>query len=105
MRRNARFWRNVILIALVHLGALVALLRWAGSSKIAAAQEITWLNTGGEPTQTADPGKAEETPKPEPERNSPPPEVNQRATASAIFKLPIPTASPLTQPPLSLSPA
>ena len=65
MRRNARFWRNVILIALVHLGALVALLRWAGSSKIAAAQEITWLNTGGEPTETADVAKAEETPTPD----------------------------------------
>ena len=65
MRRNARFWRNVILIALVHLGALVALLRWAGSSKIAAAQEITWLNTGGEPTETADLAKAEETPTPD----------------------------------------
>ncbi len=79
MRRNARFWRNVILIALVHLGALVALLRWAGSSKIAAAQEITWLNTGGEPMATADLAKAEETPTPDPERKSSPPEENQHA--------------------------
>jgi len=94
MRRNARFWRNVILIALVHLGALVALLRWAGSSKIAAAQEITWLNTGGEPTETADLAKAEETPTPDPERKSSPPEENQPASIPAKSEIQIPAATP-----------
>jgi colicin import membrane protein len=94
MRRNARFWRNVILIALVHLGALVALLRWAGSSKIAAAQEITWLNTGGEPTATADVAKAEETPTPEPESKSSPPEENQPASTPAKSEIQIPSATP-----------
>ena len=93
MRRNARFWRNVILIALVHLGALVALLRWAGSSKIAAAQEITWLNTGGEPTETADLAKAEETPTPDPERKSSPPEENQPASIPAKSEIQIPAAA------------
>ena len=93
MRRNARFWRNVILIALVHLGALVALLRWAGSSKIAAAQEITWLNTGGEPTETADLAKAEETPTPDPERKSSPPEENQPASTWAKSEIQIPAAA------------
>ena len=94
MRRNARFWRNVILIALVHLGALVALLRWAGSSKIAAAQEITWLNTGGEPTEMADLAKAEETPTPDPERKSSPPEENQSASTPAKSEIQIPAATP-----------
>lgn len=94
MRRNARFWRNVILIALVHLGALVALLRWAGSSKIAAAQEITWLNTGGEPTETADLAKSEETPTPDPERNSSLPEENQPASTPAKSEIQIPAATP-----------
>ena len=94
MRRNARFWRNVILIALVHLGALVALLRWAGSSKIAAAQEITWLNTGGEPTETADLAKAEETPTPDPERKSSPPEENQPASIPAKSEIQVPAATP-----------
>lgn len=94
MRRNARFWRNVILIALVHLGALIAFLRWAGSSKIAAAQEITWLNTGGEPTETADLAKAEETPTPDPERKSSPPEENQPASTPAKSEIQIPAATP-----------
>ena len=94
MRRNARFWRNVIMIALVHLGALVALLRWAGSSKIAAAQEITWLNTGGEPTETADFAKAEETPTPVLERESSPPGENQPASTPAKSEIQIPAAPP-----------
>jgi hypothetical protein len=72
MRRNTRFWRNVTLIALVHVGALIALLRWAGVSKTASAQEITWLNPGGEVNATADSAKTEETPTPEPERKPPP---------------------------------
>ena len=93
MRRNARFWRNVTLIALVHLGALIALLRWAGSSKIASAQEITWLNTGGEPTATADVAKAEETPTPEPESKSSPPEENQPASTPAKSEIQIPAAT------------
>jgi colicin import membrane protein len=94
MRRNARFWRNVILIALVHLGVLIALLRWAGSSKIANAQEITWLNTGGEPTAMADLAKSEETPTPEPERKSSPPEENQPAATPAKSEIQIPAATP-----------
>ena len=44
MRRDARFWRNVALITLVHVVALIALLRWVGASKVESAQEITWLN-------------------------------------------------------------
>jgi colicin import membrane protein len=94
MRRNARFWRNVTLIALVHLGALIALLRWAGSSKIASAQEITWLNTGGEPTAKADVAKAEETPTPEPESKSSPPEENQPASTPAKSEIQIRPATP-----------
>src|SRR5438270_9191069 len=93
MRRNARFWRNVTLIALVHLGVLIALLRWAGSSKIASAQEITWLNTGGEPTATAEVAK-EETPPPEPESKSSPPKENQLAATPAKSEIQIPAATP-----------
>ena len=59
MRLNARFWRNVTLIALVHTVALIALLRWAGASKIASPQEITWLSTGGEASAIADTAKTE----------------------------------------------
>jgi len=93
MRLNARFWRNVTLIALVHAVALIALLRWAGASKIASAQEITWLNTGGE-ASAADAAKTEETPTPEPEGKPSPPEENQSEPVPAKSEIQIPVATP-----------
>ncbi len=94
MRLNARFWRNVTLIALVHAVALIALLRWAGASKIASAQEITWLNTGGEASAAADAAKTEETPTPEPEGKPSPPEENQSEPVPAKSEIQIPVATP-----------
>jgi colicin import membrane protein len=98
MRRNARFWRNVTLIALVHVVALIALLRWAGASKIASAQEITWLNAVGEANATADPPRMEATPTPEPERKSSPPEENQSEPGPAKSEIQIPAATPHPSP-------
>ena len=94
MRLNARFWRNVTLIALVHAVALIALLRWAGASKIASAQEITWLNTGGEASAAADAAKTEETPTREPEGKPSPPEENQSEPVPAKSEIQIPAATP-----------
>jgi len=98
MRLNARFWRNVTLIALVHTVALIALLRWAGASKIASAQEITWLNTGGEASATADAAKIKETPTPEPEGKPFPPEENQPAPAPLKSEIEVPAATPHPSP-------
>ncbi len=98
MRLNARFWRNVTLIALVHAVALIALLRWAGASKIASAQEITWLNTAVEASAAADITKIEETPTPEPEHAPSPPEENQSTSAPAKSEIQIPAATPHPSP-------
>ncbi len=98
MRLNARFWRNVTLIALVHAVALIALLRWAGASKIASAQEITWLNTGGEASAAADAAKTEETPTPEPEGKPSPPEEIQSEPVPAKSEIQIPAATPHPSP-------
>jgi TonB family protein len=94
MRLNARFWRNVTLIALVHAVVLIALLRWAGASKIASPQEIIWLNTGGEASAIADTAKTEETPAPEPEGKPSPPEEIQPAPAPAKSEIEIPASTP-----------
>src|SRR5438874_13518787 len=96
MRLNAPFWRNVTVIAVVHVAALIALLRWAGASKIASAQEITWLNTGSEASATADTAIIEETPKREPERKQSPPEENQPASAPEKCEIQIQAATPNT---------
>ena len=98
MRLNAPFWRNVTVIAIVHVAALIALLRWAGASKIASAQEITWLNTGSEASATADTPIIEATPTPEPERKPSPPEENQPASAPAKSEIQIPAATPHPSP-------
>jgi TonB family protein len=104
MRSNARFWRNVTLIALVHVAALIALLRWAGASKPVSAQEITWLNTGAEGSPTADTAQIEETPPPEPERTPSPPEEKQPAPFAAKSEIQIPAATPHPTPSPSAAP-
>jgi len=102
MRRDARFWRNVTLITLVHVAALIALLRWAGASKIESAQEITWLNTGDKETSASvDSPKPEETPIPE---KPAPPEENQSVPAPAKSEIELPTATPHPTPSASATP-
>src|SRR5207248_8782232 len=102
MRRDARFWRNVALITLVHVAALIALLRWAGASKIESAQEITWLNTGDKETSASvDSPKPEETPTPEKPAL---PEENQFVPAPAKSEIQLPTATPHPTPSASTTP-
>src|SRR5437868_14069848 len=94
MRYTARFWRNVTLIAIMHLLALVALLRWASGSKITRAEEITWFYTADEAIATADAVDSEETPTTEPVRHPSPADENQSATAPLKSEIQIPTATP-----------
>lgn len=95
MRRDACFWRNVTLIALVHLAAVIALLRWASGSKIASAQEITWLNTGAEGAAADDAVEnIQQTPRPEPARQPTPTEETQPVSTPAKSEIQIPAATP-----------
>ena len=101
MRRDARFWRNVALITLVHVVALIALLRWAGASKIESAQEITWLSADEDMSTSVDSPKPEETPRPE---KSAPPEQNESVSAPAKSEIQLPTATPHPTPSASATP-
>ena len=101
MRRDARFWRNVALITLVHVLALIALLRWAGASKIESAQEITWLSADEDTSASIDSPKPEETPTPEKPALS---EENQSAPAPAKSEIQLPTATPHPTPSASTTP-
>ena len=72
MSKNARFWRNVTLIALAHVVLIAGLIRWSVEARISSnAQSIVWLgNVGGasaatEPT-TGEPPPAKLFPSPEP---------------------------------------
>ena len=101
MHRDARFWRNVALITLVHVVALIALLRWAGASKIESAQEITWLSADEDMSASVDSPKPEETPTPE---KSAPPEQNESVSAPAKSEVQLPTATPHPTPSASATP-
>ena len=47
MSKDARFWRNVILIALAHIALLAGLIRWSLHSKRPSnAQSIVWIGGG-----------------------------------------------------------
>ncbi|MGI9113684.1 MAG: hypothetical protein DLM52_01675 [Chthoniobacterales bacterium] len=88
---RARFWRNVSLIALGHVCALIALLRWTGNTKAASAEEVTWLSevdaSGAETPSSTPP--AEETPEPIPKKNS-----EAETTPAATSDIVLPSASP-----------
>jgi TonB family protein len=101
MRRDARFWRNVALIALVHVAALIALLRWAGASKIESSQQITWLKTDEDTSASDDSPKPEETPTP---GKPTPTEENQSVPAPAKSEIQLPTVTPHPTPSASATP-
>ncbi len=92
MTRDARFWRNVTLIALAHVALLVLLLRWAGETKAASAPEITWLSGGAEPEPdelATTPELATSTPTPETA------ETQQPANSEIVLPSPTPTSTAL----------
>ena len=47
MPKNLRFWTNVGLIALAHVGVIYGLIRWNRDSKDASGQSVVWMNGGG----------------------------------------------------------
>src|SRR6266446_7986774 len=44
MAKDARFWRNVTLIGLVHAAILVGLIRWNRETKSSNRQTVVWMN-------------------------------------------------------------
>lgn len=46
MPRDARFWRNVTIIAVAHLAIVVALVRWNREMRNPNLQSIVWMNGG-----------------------------------------------------------
>ena len=63
MPRNARFWRNVVLIALAHVALIAALIRWSVAARASSNPEnIVWL--GGQGDLPADESEKHESPSP-----------------------------------------
>src|SRR5437773_8886962 len=100
MSKDARFWRNVILIALAHIALPAGLIRWSLHSKRSSnAQSIVWIggaeNARGE-TKSAAPSvvkvlaaRAEPTPL----KSDEPHDEKPRLTA-ATTEIQVPTPNP-----------
>jgi outer membrane biosynthesis protein TonB len=49
MAKTGRFWRNVVLIALVHVALIAVMIRWSLAARASTnAESIVWLGGGGD---------------------------------------------------------
>jgi len=102
MSKDARFWRNVTLIALAHVALLLGLIRWSVEARSSSnAQSIVWLSgaedlAAGEPDsgESAQPVKVS-TPPPEPKPLKPDEaEKEQPLLTAAKSEIELPTPKP-----------
>src|SRR5213080_3465297 len=126
MSKDARFWRNVILIALAHIALLAGLIRWSLHSKRPSnAQSIVWIGGGenGGETKRAAPtpvkvlaARAEPTPLKSDEPDDEKPFLTaakseiqlptpKTAATSTAKKTVLANASPTPSPKVKLTPA
>jgi len=110
---DARFWRNVTLIALAHVALIAGLIRWSVEARSSPnAQSIVWLgdvggaSTAPEPT-TGEPPPAKLSPSPEP--SLPKTDETEKkeplvTAAKSEIELPTPTPIPTATPKPSATP-
>jgi len=98
--KDARFWRNVTLIGLAHVGLIVGLVRWSRETKNAQAQSIVWLNGGAGDSagaKSAPPPKSAKAPAPRAEPKQTGPEETEEEKpilTSARSEIQLPTPKP-----------
>ena len=104
MPRDARFWRNVTIIAVAHIAIVIALVRWNRETRRPNLQSIVWLSGGSAevagrnapaPAIATMPSPEADTPlaKPEEQHEAPVP-----TSARSDIQLPIATPSPVPTP-------
>ena len=104
MPKDARFWRNVTLIALAHVALLLGLIRWSVEARNASnAQSIVWISgaedlAAGEPKRSESPQPAMtpiQAPESEPlEKDEATEEAPLVTAAKSEIELPTPTPEP-----------
>jgi TonB family protein len=103
MPRDARFWRNVLLIAVAHIAILIALVRWSHATRPPDSQSIMWMSSRGTDVAPENlPAKTETAMEstPAPETDVPlatPPEQDEPlipTQTKSDLQLPSPTPSP-----------
>jgi TonB family protein len=108
MPKDARFWRNVTLIALAHVALLLGLIRWSVEARSSSnAQSIVWISgaeglAAGEP-KSSEPPQPAMTPIPPPEsepleKDEATEETPPVTAAKSEIELPTPTPVPTSTP-------
>ena len=107
MSTDARFWRNVTLIAVAHIALLAVMVHWSHQSKSSNAQSIVWLSGGagdsaaGETKSGAAPQPAKVSPtppEPKPLKLEMEDERPVLTAAKSEIQLPTPTATSTPKP-------
>ena len=110
MPRDARFWRNVTIIAVAHVAIIVALVPWNREARKPNLQSIVWMSGGGTgvaahrtPAQTESAIEATPPPETDTPRSKPEEQDQPSVPTSARSDIQLPTAtpspSPITPPP------
>jgi len=93
MPRDARFWRNVALIAIAHLVVLLALARGSRETRNSNLPSIVWMNSAAAETVAATPPTEIETPSPKLEKRE-----ESAAPALAKSEIQLPSPTPIAKP-------
>jgi TonB family protein len=98
MPRDARFWRNVTIIAVAHIAIVIGLVRWNRETAKASLQSIVWM-TGevaaiGSPARTETPTDAAPPPEVAPSIRDQQEEPSLQTSAKSDIQLSTPTPSP-----------
>jgi colicin import membrane protein len=110
MPRDARFWRNVTIIALLHVVLLLTFIRWSRGPRKSITSNIVWMNAGagdaGDATTQNPPPAASARIKEEPPLPAPTPETERKTAdkeeaeeeepilTAAKSEIQLPTATP-----------
>jgi TonB family protein len=104
MPRDARFWRNVTIIAVAHIAVIFALVRWNRATAKASLESIVWMS--GEVAAISSPARpevaVEATPPPEvspsvPDGQEEPP-LQTSAKSDIQLSTPTPVPTPVATP-------
>jgi TonB family protein len=98
MSRDARFWRNVTIIAVAHLAIIIGLVRWNRETRKVSLQSIVWMS--GEVAAISPPSRAETASEANPPLEVPPsaPPLQTSATSDIQLSTPTPSRTPVASP-------
>lgn len=107
MTREARFWRNVTIVGLIHLGILLGLIWWSRAPR-RTKDNVIWMEGGSGPSAPAAEEAAASTPEPTPEATieeaTPEPmptrksEIEMASPTISASASPTPTSTPTPKP-------